>query len=186
MHLSELLTRELDVLRERSGRDTLYILETGSIRNEAEQYHQNDGWSTLTFAEYVSRYEGAVVSVDLDTRAADVVLRRHGLRDRVDLIQEHSIAALAALVADPAQHESFDVILLDSDNDDDLILHEYLLASYLLAPGGLLLVDDVEPGSDLVVKGRKLLPWLDKAGVTYRLETRTGADLSTGVLVMTS
>lgn len=179
-HFSQLLTAELDAYRERTGSSDLAILETGSIRNEAEEYHQNDGWSTLTFAQYVKEHGGSLTSVDLDIAAADRVLTRHGLRDTVNLVEQHSIEFLAGEVLTNAQ---YDVILLDSENDADLILHEYLLAKNL-GPG-LVLVDDVEPGSRTVVKGQKLLPLLEQSGAPLRMLRRTGAgSFSVGVLAL--
>jgi methyltransferase family protein len=179
-HFSDLLTGELDAYRERTGRKELAILETGSIRNAAEEYHQNDGWSTLTFAQYVQTYGGSLTSVDLDISAADVVLTRHGLRDAVNLVQQHSISFLAAQIA---AHARYDVILLDSANDAELILYEYLLAKNL-GPG-LVLVDDVEPGSTTVVKGHALLPVIEKSGTPWRMLRRTGAGtFSVGVLAV--
>ena len=179
-HFSELLTGELDAYCERTGRTELAILETGSIRNEAEEYHQNDGWSTLTFAEYVAAHGGSLTSVDLDISAADAVLTRHQLRDKVNLVEQHSIDFLAAQLGANAR---YDVILLDSENDADLILNEYLLAKHL-GPG-LVLVDDVEPGSATVVKGQKLLPFVESFGVSRRMLRRTGAGtFSVGVLAL--
>lgn len=179
-HFSQLLTGELDAYRERTGRTDLAILETGSIRNEAEEYHQNDGWSTLTFSEYVAEHGGSFTSVDLDISAADAVLTRHQLRDKVNLVEQHSIEFLAGQVAANAH---YDVILLDSENDADLILHEYLLAKNL-GPG-LILVDDVEPGSATIVKGRNLLPFVEVLDVRRRLLRRTGAGtFSVGVLAL--
>lgn len=179
-HFSQLLTDELAAYSARTGRTDLAILETGSIRNEAEEYHQNDGWSTLTFAQHVKEHGGSLTSVDLDITAADVVLNRHGLRDTVNLVQQHSIEFLAGALAEEAR---YDVILLDSANDDDLILHEYLLARHL-GPG-LILVDDVEPGSATVIKGRKLLPLVQSFGVSWRMLRRTGAgSFSVGVLAL--
>jgi hypothetical protein len=179
-HFSQLLTDELAAYSARAGRRDLTILETGSIRNEAEEYHQNDGWSTLTFAQHVKEHGGSLTSVDLDISAADVVLTRHGLRDTVNLVQQHSIDFLGAQIATGAR---YDVILLDSENDADLILNEYLLAKNL--DPGLVLVDDVEPGSTTVVKGHKLLPWVEASGTPSRMLRRTGAGtFSVGVLAV--
>lgn len=184
MHLSVLLTNELYALSGRIGRNELDILETGSIRGTEERYHQNDGWSTLTFAKHVDTYGGSLTSIDLDILAAEQVLSRHDLLHCTDLVQGYSVDVLADLLISPERQQSFDVILLDSDNDGLLILHEYMLARRLLKEGGLILVDDVDPRSTEVVKGEKLVPWLDAAGTPYRLETRTGDGYSTGVLVM--
>jgi len=181
-HLSKLLQTELALFRERVGRDDLVILETGSIRGEGEQYHQNDGWSTLTFAEQVRDYGGKLISIDLDTRAAHNVLDHYRLHDFVDLRQGHSIEVMADLLATVAG-PLVDVALLDSDNDASLILHEFLVVKRLMRSPGLVLVDDVDPNSTGVVKGHLLMPWLDANEVEYRLETRTGDGYSTGVLV---
>lgn len=180
-HLSNLLNTELATFREQTGRKELVILETGSIRNEAEQYHQNDGWSTLTFAEHVRDFGGKLISIDLETRAADAVLTRHEVREHVDLRQGHSIDVLGELLA-TVSGPLLDVVLLDSDNDASLIMHEFLLAKRLMHSPGLVLVDDVEPKSALVVKGHQLVPWLANAGIETRLEIRTGDGYSTGVM----
>ncbi len=108
------------------------------------------------------------------------MLTRHQLRDKVNLVEQHSIEFLAGQVAANAH---YDVILLDSENDADLILHEYLLAKNL-GPG-LVLVDDVEPGSATIVKGRNLLPFVEVLDVRRRLLRRTGAGtFSVGVLAL--
>lgn len=178
-HLSKLLVSELNAFRERTGRAKLAILETGSIRGTEEQYHQNDGWSTLTFAQYVLATGGSLTSIDLDTAAAHEVLTRHGVRDIVDLIEGDSVETINAL----PDSTVLDVVLLDSDNDADLIMREFLEVKRLTNTPALILVDDVEPGSTGVVKGHRILPWLQENNVTYRLERRTGDGYSTGVLV---
>lgn len=175
-HLNELLAAELA----RFGDKSLQILETGTIRGDEDRYHANDGWSTLTFAEHVGLNGGRVTSIDLDVSTADRVLIRHGVREFVDLVQGHSVDVLAGLVR---ARKNFDVILLDSDNDADLILHEYFLAKRLFRSPGLLLVDDVELDSTGVVKGHKIVPQLTAEGVDFRILTRTGDGYSTGVLV---
>lgn len=179
MHQSDILNAELSRVRERLGKDDLYILETGTIRGDTDNYHQGDGWSTLTFARHAAQFGGHVTSIDLKTDVSDRVLRQHGVRDQVTLVESHSIDALARLVS--LDTVKFDVILLDSDNDARLILHEYLVAQYLLAPLGTVLVDDVDLNSTGVVKGHDLVPWL---GVEPRIERREGNGYSTGVLVI--
>lgn len=184
MHLNDLLIKELDAFRERTGRQELQILETGSIRNEGEQYHQNDGWSTLTFAQYVAKHGGRLTSIDLDVSAADAVLKRHEVRDHVKLVRGYSIDALAEYLETPdAVRPSFDVVLLDSENDATLTMAEYLLARRLMNHPALLLADDVEPDSAIVVKGKQLVPHLDAQQQPWRLETRIGDGYSTGVLI---
>lgn len=184
MHLSELLKKELAAHRERVGEDALSILETGTIRNEGEQYHQNDGWSTLTFAEEVAEHGGSLTSIDLHIGASENVLSRHGLRDKVNLIEGYSVDVLAGMMelADVVR-PSFDVVLLDSDNDPNLILHEFMVVRRMMERGALLLIDDVDLQSTGVVKGHTIAPWLERHGIRYRIETRTGTGYQTGVIV---
>jgi predicted O-methyltransferase YrrM len=78
----------------------------------------------------------------------------------------------------------FDVAYLDSDNDAQLILHEYFLARHLVKKGGLIMVDDVDMDSPVVLKGHAVVPWLDQHGIPYTIQTRTGDKLKTGVLTM--
>lgn len=177
--MSKLLVTELDAFRERNGRDSLNVLETGSIRGTEEQYHQNDGWSTLTIAEYVRENGGSLTSIDLDIAAANEVLTRHGVRDVVELIEGDSVDTINKLPASTA----LDVVLLDSDNNADLIMLEFIAVRPLTNSPALFLVDDVEPGSTGVVKGHRILPWLEESKIPHRLERRTGDGYSTGVLV---
>lgn len=182
VHMSELLDRELHQLAERAGSRKLSILETGTIRGDGEEYQSNDGWSTVTFAQHVRDHGGSLVSIDLDTTTAATVLQSAGLLEHVTLIQGHSIDVLAGML--DAGTPQLDLALLDSDNDRQLILHEYMLARRLVRPGGLILVDDVDPESVHVVKGHRLLPWLDRHSVPYRLDRRAGTGYATGVLVV--
>lgn len=197
MHLSEILTRELDALRSRIGRDALDILETGSIRGVGQEYQCNDGWSTLTLAESVAERGGSLASIDLDTDAADTVLALAGVRQHVTLLRGHSIDVLAGVVANAiaaAKRKGgqlitggpgfVDVAFLDSDNDGALIFHEYLVVQRIVRSPGLIIVDDVDMESTGVVKGHQIVPWLVKHGMPYRLEKRHGDDYQTGVLII--
>jgi cephalosporin hydroxylase len=184
MHLSELFNNELSKFRESTGRTALDILETGTIRNEGEQYQMNDGWSTLTFAEDVRDNGGSLMGIDLSITAAENVLSAHGLRENVKLVQGYSVDVLAEMLELPADvRPSFDVVLLDSDNDGLLIMHEFMVVRRMMAPGALLIIDDVDMNSTGVVKGHHIAPWLDSHGVSYRIETRTGRGYQTGVLL---
>lgn len=180
--LHRLLAEELAGLRARLGRDTLRICETGSIRGDSVAYAEGDGWSTVLFAEEVRAHGGSVVSIDLDVSVAVQVLAARDLDRYVTLVEGHSLDVLdQMLFSDPV--ELVDVLFLDSDNDADLILREFLIGRRLLRAGGLLLVDDVDMDSDGVVKGHQLVPWLDEHGVGYRIAVRTGPAYTTGVLI---
>lgn len=185
MHMHEIIGRELEAFCFRTERDvkSLQILETGTIRQDTEAHRLGDGWSTLAFAQLVDpECGGGVTSIDLDTSVAARVLDRAGMADRVTLRQGYSIEWMAAMIT---AGQRFDVVLLDSENDPQLILHEYMLALKLMeARPCLLLVDDVVPGSAAVRKGEMLLPWLEARGEIYGVTSRTGGGVHSGVLSM--
>lgn len=163
----------------------LHILETGTIRGEGEQYRIGDGWSTVAFAEHVRDHGGSVTSIDLDVSTARKVLEEQDLDGYVTLIEGHSIQALSRLLAADSRHDlvGFDVILLDSDNDPQLILHEYLIAAQMLRRPGVLIVDDVDLESEMIMKGHQVVPWLDREGVPYEIVQREAGGYTTGVLI---
>ncbi|WP_167543334.1 O-methyltransferase [Streptomyces violaceusniger] len=167
--LEVILQRELAGLRERSGKKALDVLEVGTIRETAEGARPADGWSTLFFAEHVAEHGGRVVGVDLDVSAARLVLQRHGVAEKVELVTGSSLEVLPRLVDEGA---SFDVIFLDSDNDPDLVMSEYEFALKLIRPGGLILADDVDQDDVWVRKGLKLIPYLKDSGVAFRIDRR--------------
>lgn len=182
MRQSEILVRELERLRNKLDRLDLHILETGSIRNTGEPYRLGDGWSTLTFAQQVASHGGTATSIDLNVDAAKQVLSDRGLERQVTLLPGHSIDLMAALLA--ASATRFDLILLDSDNDPNLILHEYFIAKRLLRGGGVIVVDDVDPQSATVMKGHALQPWLDEHQISYHIQRRQGNGFTTGMMVI--
>lgn len=174
MDLNEIIQRELVTF----GRQS--IIETGTIRGEGDQYRTGDGWSTVTFAKHVRIHGGSVTSIDLDVSTAKKVLTKHDLDGYVTLIEGHSIQVLARLLA---AGSSFDMVLLDSDNDAQLILHEYLIASEMLQRPGILMVDDVYLESEMIMKGHQIVPWLDREGVPYEIVQRDCDGYTTGVLI---
>ena len=182
MRLNDLLEEEMSSLTSRLGRKNLRILETGTIRGTGEEYRDNDGWSTLVFAECVKEYGQLFYSVDLDVSVATQVLGTRNLLPYANLVKGYSVDVLARMLA--GRIATFDLILLDTDNDAELILHEYLIARHLLSDeGGTILVDDVDLESSGVVKGHKLVPWLDANKTEYRIEKTSGTSYTTGVLV---
>lgn len=187
MHMHEIIAHQLDHLRKVLGSEGVTdghgfnILETGTIRQDTPQHRAGDGWSTLAFAHDAVVSGGHVTSIDLDVRTAATVLAREGVADVVTLRQGYSIDWLATMLA---AGERFDVILLDSENDPQLILHEFMIAKQLLRRPGLILVDDVVPGSETVLKGRDLLPWIDAnlPNATTAWMRREGGGVYSGVL----
>src|SRR5262245_34915857 len=134
MNLHDLLTMELAKLPR-----PLRVVETGSIRNDDISRRDDDGWSTLWFAQ---QENVSLHSIDLDVSAAGRVLERNGGPRGVTLVQGHSILGLATLIGSFGAG-SFDVAFLDSSNDPELILHEFLTALVLVRNGGMILIDDV-------------------------------------------
>lgn len=174
MRMQEIITAELS----RIG-GPLRTLETGSIRSVEPQYEAGDGWSTLAFARYARDQGGVFVSIDLDISAAEEVLERHDLREAVDLREGNSLDVLPEIVE---YGTGLDVVLLDSDNDADLIMDEFMIVRRALGPGSVLLVDDVVPGSRTVVKGKKILPFLESSGYKPEIIERDGGGFTSGVL----
>ena len=174
MRMQEIITRELTRLG-----GPLRTLETGSIRSSEPRYEAGDGWSTLAFARYARDHGGVFVSIDLDTSAAEEVLVREGLRESVDLREGNSLDVLPGIIESGA---GLDVVLLDSDNDADLIMTEFAVVRRALAPGSVLLVDDVVPDSRTVVKGKKLLPFLRGEGYEPEIIEREGDGFTSGVM----
>lgn len=184
MHLSEILITELAELRKRAGKEKVDIVETGSIRGDSDNYRENDGWSTVTFATEIKEHGGSMTSIDLNTAVADKVLRSKKLRSQVTLIEGHSIDVLSRMDADSAAKAKtrFDVAFLDSDNDGELIFREFMLVTQMMRSPGLIVIDDVDTKSEGVVKGHLVMPWVEQQGISHRLITRTGDGYSTGVL----
>jgi len=185
MHLHDILKLEFA----RFGNRPLNIVETGTLRNDTEPSRIGDGWSTIFFAERVKQLGGKLWSIDLETGGADRMLRQRGLRDCCELLQRHSLAALASLCR--AHDLSIDIAFLDSDNDGTLIYHEFLVASELVAAGGLILMDDVRMAhhltgeAQLARKGDVVLPYVVENKLAHRLHERHGwNDYRTGVLAV--
>lgn len=190
MHMHRIIEQQLRAYRDLVWSDVphapLEILEVGTIRRDTPQHERGDGWSTIALARDAHAHGGHVTSVDLDVNTSRDVIRRHGLLEYVTYREGYSIEWLAAMLV---AGKRFDVVLLDSENDDTLTFHEYLLAQKLRRKERpmLILVDDVVEGSDTQIKGRKLLPWVNDR--TTRLSVikpvvipRTGDGFMSGVL----
>ena len=197
MHLSEILKKELAAFSKRAKGKELDIVETGTIRGDGENYRINDGWSTLTFAEWAKENGGQVTSIDLDVSTAKRVLEDRELLAQVTLMQGHSVDVLSTIVAQAWGHVKknnkgvpvsldegfFDVAFLDSDNNGALIFHEYLVVKKIVRSPGLIIVDDVDITSTEVVKGHEILPWAQANNIPHRIIERAGDGYNTGVLV---
>lgn len=179
--LGDLIEKHLTHTRERLKRPELAMLETGSIRNPELRYRDGDGWSTIALATHVRVHGGSVTSIDLNTRTADAVLAAHGMRDIVTLVTGYSVDVLAGYLQ---EGKKFDFILLDSENDAQLTLHEWYLAHRLINDGGTIMLDDIEPGSRDVLKGNLVIPHFQRQKIQYKLLRRSKNSVQTGVAVV--
>ena len=179
--LCDLIETCLTELRQDPKKSKLALLETGSIRSADLRHRDGDGWSTIALATDARLNHSTATSIDLDTRTADAVLASHGLHDCVQLVQADSVDTLASYLN---EQKKFDFILLDTANDAQLTLHEYVIARHLIAKGGIILIDDVEPGSRDVVKGNQVVFYLDRMQDDFQIVKRSKAHVSTGVAVV--
>jgi len=179
--MHQLISDSLAELRRRTGWTALDILETGTIRNTGEEYRAGDGWSSLAFAEDVAANGGTLTSIDLDTTHAESVLESHGLLAGVNLLTGYSIDVMGRMLT---KKQRYEVIFLDSDNDAQLILHELMLARLMSKKGTLLMLDDIDlDGRSEAVKGLRAIPYLEAAGVEFKIVDRDGGSHRTGFCV---
>ena len=182
MHLHDILCVEF----KRFDEQPINIVETGTIRGTTEASRVGDGWSTQFFAQHVRKFGGKVFAIDLKPDTVPMVLSGDEMQ-YVQLVTDHSISALTRLVS---QRHEIEVAFLDSDNDAQLIFHEFLIAEQLVKAGGLVIVDDVRLPDQLLddhaaLKGERVWPWLKEYEYEHRIYTRDGwAGYRTGVLVI--
>ncbi len=95
------------------------------------------GFSTASMAQVVKEFDGKIITIEFDEKAADQALanfQRFGLSDFIEVL----IGDAGALV--PQLQEEFDFIFLDVEKE----LYPRIFADCvrLLRPGGLLVADD--------------------------------------------
>lgn len=185
MHLHDILKTELDM---RFGENKpLRIVETGTIRGTSEPSRVGDGWSTQFFARRVLATRGyEIVTIDLNTKTVPMALSKEEL-SVTKILEGHSIGWLSWLAKRVDRDGYFDVVFLDSDNDPQLILHEFLIAEHIVEPHGLIIVDDVSMDGHTfgARKGDLVWPLVKTEGYTHRCIEREGwAGYRTGVLII--
>lgn len=132
-----------------------YIVETGTIRNI--EYEVGDGHSTRYIAEWVRDNGGVFTSIDLDIEVSLIYLDENGLMPFVNLWQGNSLDLLPKI-------KKIDFAYLDSDNDADLILNEFLI---VWAKCKVVMVDDCSMESEELMKGKKLIPYLIENNIKF-------------------
>lgn len=132
-----------------------YIVETGTIRNI--EYEIGDGHSTRYIAEWVRDNGGVFTSIDLDIEVSLIYLDENGLMPFVNLWQGNSLDLLPKI-------KKIDFAYLDSDNDADLILNEFLI---VWPKCKVVMVDDCSMESEELMKGKKLIPYLIENNIKF-------------------
>lgn len=143
----------IPILNTLKQKEDLIIVETGAIRNPNLKYAVGDGWSTYWIAKWVKENGGKFISIDLDTRVAKEFITKLGLQNFVNFLEGNSLELLPTL---PTQ---VSLVLLDSANDADHILAEFLLIENRAR---VCVIDDTIMGSTEVVKGQKVIPYAQK------------------------
>lgn len=146
----------------------LNIVETGTVRKISNVYQRFDGYSTIHIANWIKKSGKAhkFYSVDLQTTVCQNYLHQNKLLDYVNLIKLDSITFLQSI--DFPVH----IVYLDSANDADHILNEYLSIKDKVIKNGYILVDDVNLASRELFKGDKLVPYLKVHQVKFSLLNR--------------
>lgn len=155
LHLVELLGKLESLV------GPMFIVETGTIRNDAPEFEVGDGHSTLYIARWSSQsaHLHTFFSVDINLAAIETctaLLSRHGLLSKVQLVHEDSIRFLTHFPK-PVVH----FVYLDSVNDAVHIFGEFHAVYPKLAPDAVVAIDD--SSLDLttwnVNKGRLVIAW---------------------------
>ena len=158
------IINQLDALRAKLGRD-LIIVETGTIRNTNPDFEHGDGHSTRFIAEWVKENGGFYTSIDIDCSVAKKYLFDLSLRQYVTLTEANSLDALP-------RFNAIDFCYLDSANDADNCLAEFLIVWPKITTGGSVMVDDCNEASAELFKGDLLIPYLRERSIPYtQLET---------------
>ena len=118
-------------LVERTKSDFIKVLETGTIRSYDEK-HESTRW----FGESIKN--GSIVSIDNCKKSIEISKDICKHLDNITWVESDSVEYLKTL----DQDDKFDIILLDSDNDKNLIWEEFKLAIKLIKTDGIIMIDD--------------------------------------------
>jgi predicted O-methyltransferase YrrM len=131
------------------------------------------GYSTIQLARAVGP-GGQVVTLEYEPKHAEVArqnLARAGVDDRVDVIVGAALDTLPTLAG---RDESFDLIFIDADKENNVAYVEWAIK--LGAPGSIIVVDNIarfgrvlEPADD-DLQARAVRDMLEMMGVNPRLE----------------
>lgn len=168
--IGEIIYEELPAFMQRTGKETLRVLEVGVLRNLDLEHQAGDGHSTLAFARLLKEHPGSeYVGIDLDPNEARSAVDSEGLGEICRFYAGDSVETMSSLAI---AGEKFDVVYLDADNDGAATMREYLLALDLITHPGLIMGDDMNTDHRDVRKGRVLIPFLRESGADFKLRQR--------------
>lgn len=154
------------ILRELSKYKNPVVLETGCTRHTVLSKALPDGASTYYIAKWIKENGGEFYSIDKqNTYKAKQLLDKNGLE--CNFIAGDSLEEIKKL-----KGKRFDLVLLDSANDPELILKEFIAISQRMKNDFTVIVDDVNVKSSIKKKGDKLIPFLEKHGISYKVENQ--------------
>ena len=108
------------------------------------------GYSALAVAMALPD-DGKLVACDVSLEWTDIGRRywaQAGVAQKIDLRIAPALETLAALQADPANHNRFDLAFIDADKPN--YPHYYAHCLTLVRPGGLILIDNVLWGGGVI------------------------------------
>jgi predicted O-methyltransferase YrrM len=153
--------------------ELLFILATAMRANRVLEIGTLAGYSTIQLARGVGR-DGRVVTLEYEPKHAAVArenLARAGVDDRVEVIVGAALDTLPTL-AD--RDETFDLIFIDADKENNVAYVEWAIK--LGAPGSIIVVDNIarfgrvlDPAPD-DLQARAVREMLDMMGAHPRLD----------------
>jgi caffeoyl-CoA O-methyltransferase len=136
------------------------------------------GYSALSVALALPD-DGCLIACDVSEEWTQIA-RRHwqaaGVAHKIDLRLAPAVETLAAMAADPAQHNSFDFAFIDADKEN--YDHYYERCLQLVRPGGLIALDNVLWGGGVLDPARQDESTLAIRALNQKLHTDDRVDLS--------
>jgi predicted O-methyltransferase YrrM len=151
----------------------LYLLATAMRATRVLEIGTLAGYSTIQLARAVGP-DGDVVTLEFDPKHAEVArqnLARAGVDDRVEVIVGAALDTLPTLAS---RAETFDLIFIDADKENNVAYVEWAIK--LGRPGSIIVVDNIarfgrvlEPAAD-DLQARAVREMLEMMGANPRLD----------------
>jgi predicted O-methyltransferase YrrM len=152
----------------------LYLLATAMHATRVLEIGTLAGYSTIQLARAVGP-DGEVVTLEFEPKHAEVArenLARAGVDDRVEVIVGAALDTLPTLAG---RAETFDLIFIDADKENNVAYVEWAIK--LGRPGSIIVVDNIarfgrvlEPAAD-DLQARAVREMLEMMGANPRLDT---------------